>query len=323
MVILIHLVLLASDYHGDHIDADKAAKFGSFIGGYFGTILLIFSVALIGATYRNQKATNEITTFDSRFFELLGFHRENVSEIGIGSDMTGRRVFVSLIREFRDVLQIVNDKCVSLALNYKSEERIDLAYLAFYYGVGPNSTRMLKAAVAHHEKKLTEAVITQMECNWEEHRKLSQKINDSAVPEKEREQLKLERNRISRISYRPFDGHQSRLGHYYRHLFNLIKYVDKHAPTGANIEYADMVRAQLTNHEQALLCLNSLSNVGRTWRSLKYLETYSLIKNIPKDFFNPTSELNIENAFPQIEFEFQKMDTTKVEPNRVEDHDRS
>jgi hypothetical protein len=313
----LHLPLLADTFKGNNIDATNAADYGQFLSGYAGTIILIISVAALVIQLRNQIATNRRTSFESRFFELLRYHRENVAEIGIGSDKSGRRVFVSLIREFREVLKIVDKACAGAAPDYPRLSRLDLAYMAFYYGVGPNSTRVLKDDIDHHPQPLADEVVKEMERIQSEYRRLSNVISNASITTEDREYRLLERSQLTRLSYCPFDGHQSRLAHYYRHFFQLIKYLDDHAPAGTGLEYAAIARAQLTNHEQALLCLDALAPIGEAWIKLGYLTKYSLIKNIPRSFFNKETELDLESQFPLIRFEFMHGGDSQHEPNRA------
>lgn len=327
-VIVIHIFLFAGTYQGDHIDAETAGQYGDFVGGYIGTIFLVISVALLAASYRNQKSTNdrtlqeqittnEKTAFESRFFELLRYHRENVSEISIGSNRTGRRVFVSMIREFREALEVVDQSCSEVDATYQREKRVDLAYMAFYYGVGPNSSRVLRGSIGYHPNSLVDFVIQKMENIQVQYRFNSDELNKPGIAGSRIDWLKNETATLTRLPYCPFDGHQSRLGHYYRHLYQLVKYAKKHAPKGTATDYADIVRAQLTNHEQALLCLNARSTIGALWITDDYLTDFSMIQNIPESFFDPIKELNLKIAFPKIKFEFEKGGKSPTEPNRA------
>jgi len=76
-----------------------------------------------------------------------------------------------------------------------------------------------------------------------------------------KERVRRERN----FDYTPFEGHQSRLGHYYRHLYQMTRYVDEQSIDINKYEYVKTIRAQLSTHEQALLLLNSLTPVGQDW----------------------------------------------------------
>lgn len=192
-------------------------------------------------------------------------------------------------------MAIVRRFCASLAPEYTREQQLDLAYLAFYYGVGPNSTRVLLNAVQHHRKDLVEAVIAELKRVQEMYRDLFDRGTSNA--------LEWARTPYGRFPYVPFDGHQSRLGHYFRLLYQTMKYVAAHAKAHPADEYAGIVRAQLTNHEQALLCLNAMSRVGKAWLDTDLLTKYSMIKNIPLGFFDPETEIDLKSRFPTIRFE--------------------
>jgi hypothetical protein len=93
-----------------------------------------------------------------------------------------------------------------------------------------------------------------------------------------------------------YGGHQFRLGHYFRHLFQSFKYLDssKDLDKEGRYNYAKMLRAQLSTYEQALLFINSISTLGMEWeylpdfnkitqekKSLELITKYDLIKNLP------------------------------------------
>ena len=307
----------------NQINPEKAGQFGDFVGGFIGTVAFIVSLFIVYVSYHNQKTTNEKTlkaqedvhkrtTFEARFFELLRYHRENVADIEIETKK-GRRAFVSMIREFRMVLKLVKKISEEMNAKIKQDRAMNLAYLAFYYGVGWNSTRIFKKAAADYPQKVVEELITKMgytQVTW-------RSTNERRVLPRGQQAMDAHLE-IRGFPYRPFDGHQSRLGHYYRHLYQLMKYVDNHAQEPS--EYGAIVRAQLSNHEQALLCLNSLSSVGKAWRlSGGYLTKYGLIQNIPESFFNETTELDVKKIFPGITFEFEKQTDESDETNREGD----
>jgi hypothetical protein len=77
------------------------------------------------------------------------------------------------------------------------------------------------------------------------------------------------KNKYQSLTYTPFEGHQSRLGHYYRHLFQTIIFVNSQKLNINKYEYVKMLRSQLSIHEQALLFINSFTDLGDDWRSSK------------------------------------------------------
>jgi hypothetical protein len=81
------------------------------------------------------------------------------------------------------------------------------------------------------------------------------------------------------------------------------------------MQYADMLRAQLTNHEQALFYLNSLADVGAPWKRQHLIEDFQLIKNIPRGFFDAARETDPAVVYPKIKFEYMRTDTEFEQPN--------
>jgi hypothetical protein len=114
-----------------------------------------------------------------------------------------------------------------------------------------------------------------------------------------------------------YGGHQHRLEHYFRHLFQTFKYLDssKNLSDDEKMTYAKMARAQLSTYEQYLLFVNSISSIGMTWEfvsdrdkcflgiipdSIPLITRYGLIKNLPGDDF---SDLKFSDYYPQLKYE--------------------
>lgn len=114
-----------------------------------------------------------------------------------------------------------------------------------------------------------------------------------------------------------FGGHQSKLGHYFRHLFQTVKYIDKQLISFEDkYDYVKTLRAQLSNYEQYLLLLNSISFLGRGW-DLKHEQAYykliskfNFVKNIPftKYKYKINGQeycLDFQMFYPLVQFEFE------------------
>lgn len=70
----------------------------------------------------------------------------------------------------------------------------------------------------------------------------------------------------------------SHLGHYFRHIYHILKYVDdSHIPEVKG--YVDILQAQLSNDELYLLAINGISNYGRR-KMLPLMDKYSLLENL-------------------------------------------
>jgi hypothetical protein len=127
---------------------------------------------------------------------------------------------------------------------------------------------------------------------------VEKELNNSETKQKCRKERK--------FKYVPFEGHQSRLGHYYRHLYQMIRYVDQQTLDINKYEYVKTIRAQLSTHEQALLLVNSLTPVGQNWWKKDLIDKYRLVKNIPPEFFDSSTELDTSTLFKPGYFEWQE-----------------
>jgi hypothetical protein len=113
-----------------------------------------------------------------------------------------------------------------------------------------------------------------------------------------------------------YGGHQFRLGHYYRHLYQTVKYVNNSDMTyKEKYNYVKILRAQLSTYEQMTLFLNSLSSMGYIWelepeidndltkyskKDFELITKYNLIKNIPgEEIFGIPFRL----FYPNVEYE--------------------
>src|SRR5690606_6627997 len=108
-------------------------------------------------------------------------------------------------------------------------------------------------------------------------------------------------------------GHQSRLGHYYRHLYQTVSYVNIQESNIDKYEFVKTIRAQLTTHEQALLFINSLTPIGKNWWNKNLMIGYKFVKNIPYCFFDEKGEIDLTSHFPKDYFEYQETVANKNE----------
>jgi hypothetical protein len=115
------------------------------------------------------------------------------------------------------------------------------------------------------------------------------------------------------IYFKRFGGHQYQLGHYFRHLFQTVRYIDKQTLISytEKYDYIKTLRAQLSNYEQYVFFYNSISSIGREWE-FSYLNPlqgeglmiskYNFIKNIPDVRAN---NIDFKAFYPLVDFEFE------------------
>lgn len=106
--------------------------------------------------------------------------------------------------------------------------------------------------------------------------------------------------------------HQSDLGHYFRNLYHIVKFVEK-SPIGKKlrITYIKMLRAQLSNYEILLLGYNALHAYGKKF--YPFIEKYELLKNlndekgVPASYERRIVDLGILiEAYPHLKVQWNK-----------------
>ena len=264
-----------------NIDPDLASKYGGFIGGVAGALFGLVSAILLFLNFHSQEKSASRQQFESRYFEMIRLHRENVLEMNHVTPYDegeyyeeGRRVFLSMHRQYRDVFNI----CTEILGDVLTEKDIaDITYILFFFGVGRDSWKMTEPYL---DKYRDQANILSLRDNLAN--------------------IKTEyRNDIVR-----FGGHQLRLGHYYRHMFQAVDMNDD-LSDGEKYSYVKLLRAQLSTTEQAIFFYNSLSQPGREWQRSNYVTKYLLIKNLPPNFVEP---LDPKSYYPDITFEYEEED---------------
>jgi hypothetical protein len=246
-------------------------------------IALIAILAVDAREFWKQGQERKQQDFINKYFELLKMHRDNVAEIELREER-GRKVFVTLLRELRCIESIVRKTAATREQRLTNSEVMHLSYYCLFFGVGPNSSRMLKMSLPEFPKDFVDA--------------LEETLNSDATKEEARESRG--------FRHVPFEGHQSRLGHYYRHLYQMVDYVHRQKSDINKYQYVKTIRAQLSTHEQALLLVNSLTPIGKNWWTNSLITDYRIVQNIPREFFDSATELECGKLFKAGYFEWEE-----------------
>ena len=109
-------------------------------------------------------------------------------------------------------------------------------------------------------------------------------------------------------------GHQRRLGHYFRNLYQAVKYIDEQQilTYEEKYNYVKLLRAQLSTYEQYVFFFNSISVLGEIWEigrkdsnrnkclNSHLVTKYNFITNIPAEIAN---KINLREFYPLLVFE--------------------
>lgn len=286
------------------IDIDTFASFGSLMGGVVGILLSFAGVILIIQTLNEQDEDFSKQKIESRFFELLNIHRENVKDMKI-KEKEGKSATIWMMRELFQCFQIAKhidielmnpeagfsnkpqENYAKLKGEYSEEQLINFSYLAFFFGcVEHPKVGTFKEYVQEYDPIFVKEFISFCTNN--------------------RARIRKEEN----FPFPMFAGHQLRLGHYFRHLYQSIIYIDKQKDKwlkyDEKYQYIKTLRAQLTTQEQVIFFFNSLSGLGKVWEqsqteeNKKLVTKYNLIKNIPKRY---AADIDLKKYYPNVKFE--------------------
>jgi len=251
---------------------------GDYWGGVYGTIITAITSVLVLLTWWTTRKNDNKTKTYQVFTEMLRTHEEIVSSMRIG-DAVGREAIALILSEFSFIYKATQSHVPRYDL-WTMHDRVDIAYTYMYYGPQLHTQRVLSA----YDRALL-------------------KLIGDAISAKQQTKA---RSIGARHRQRLFKGHQNRISHYFRNLFAAYKFIDSSDLSEAEKKkLGKVLRAKLSNYEQALLLLNVMSNLGRPWKTDGLLDFYEPIKNVPRNFFSfDEQNFDLKIEFPEIDFEW-------------------
>lgn len=257
--------------------------FLAFFIQYQANQIQIKSISKQKKTAKKTDRQTKIQQIENIFFELLKIHRENVKEMRYREN-EGRNVIIDILNEFYEILEAVRETEIIRENRLDEQDLANIAYTIMFFGVNES---VQDAIENRFFKKYSE---------------LSNKILEIIKT--------LRKKKASVLSNKYYyNGHQSRLGHYYRHLFRTVNFIheDEILNDKEKEKYVKLLRTQLSTHEQVLFFFNSISDFGLPWElgnnvlpENKLISRYHLIRNVPLGTmygFKP------KRYYPQIELE--------------------
>jgi len=280
-------------------ESNERGPAGDAFNGILGPVIAWIAAILTFAAFYIQYEANqqqrkkleeqsvEVATdrFENKYFELIRLHRANVDEMNIQDLIKQRKVFIPMFYEFRYIYYLAEKYYKEFEKQVIEDndkiELINIAYLLFFFGVGYNSDKTHTELFEKYlQKQFYLKLVEELKKTKSNYKQWHQKTGDDG-------KIKISSSEfgeiVFKVKYKPFNGHSEKLGHYFRHLFQAVKFIDeqtgKYFTPDVKYKYVKTLRAQLSNFEQLLLYYNHLSVIGHPWK--KFLKDYHLIKNIP------------------------------------------
>ena len=285
---------------------------GDTIGGIMSPFIAILVGYLTFEAFRMQYEANELhrkdkendklneirERFDNRFYTMLETLRTNSLGVKCGNDVSGKDAFKTLVaelfvtyyvvkgaflkykptasEEIRSCIATLDDDVVEMMLTR-------MAYGLFFYGN------------LYYVDKEAEPQFFEILANVKQ--RLVKNANGARLDYEFFLNHELKNGLKAYLPWELFKGHNDQLGHYFRHLYQMVKFLaladSKVISEQDKNEYARIIRAELSDFEQALFYYNAVSDRGVSWLSAigeeddnEYskrglLSRFRLIKNIP------------------------------------------
>lgn len=295
------------------LDFTSTGQIGDTIGGITSPIIAMVAAFLTflafwvqfqsnkkqTAQFLNQDNYQKIERFENKFYNLLNLHINNIKEIEIDNKVSGKNIFVTLFDELHlsyRALNYVDSFQWPGKITLSTHDKINISYLTFFIGIKNDSITLLKSVLKKYPLNFIDMYLKEIQDLNKKYNSSSKQIDGPAYA-----------NNYTFL-YRPFEGHLNRLGHYYRHLFQIFTLIDlQQKELDINkYEYGKIVRSQLSVYEQLMLYYNIQSVLGQDWIRFEYIEKFKVFRNMPKplatfgltpeDFFDML-KLNIKDHF--------------------------
>lgn len=291
----------------------KPSEVGDTIGGitapFIGIIGAVVTFLAFWVQYKanqEQKRDLMVERFENKFYNIIDIHRQNVNETRIGKSLHGRKAFVKMYYELKYTYSEVALYCRANRGNFPGlkldDNRVyNMSYLIFFFGIGPNSSKMVLDLLGNSYSIFYEGLARELKEKQDNWRNNGREKNDLITRLSDGEEFKIQ------IPYLPFNGHMSHLSHWIRNLFQLVKYVDDYPEEiityKEKYNYISTLRAQLSTFEQLLLYYNAKSVLGEPWlyptkNGENYLKKYCVVKSMPLPlcfYINPLIDLGEVN----------------------------
>lgn len=275
----------------------------------FSAFFVQFSANTLQITVNKTQENNfYLQQLELRFFDYIKIYHENVSNMYIRG-YNHKSVFVVLRFEYQRIFDIVTEELKEITNDPIVIANISYSFL--YFGIGEKSSILIFEIAKTKEVNIE--VLKLIEA------KLKSEESNVTFLEEYLDMSKL-------VDFKLFNGHQRHLGHYYRHLYQTVKFIEtsKLSFDDKN-QYLKILRAQFSAQEVSILFFHSMSSLGYGWSKRQWkkneentslIEKYNLLGNLPLDGYTELNPKTFFNKSNDWEWEKIKTHNLKEELNK-------
>lgn len=279
IVVLFTLISPFNDWSFNS-NSDLFAKYGTFVGGVVGPILSFASILLLYKTlisqqqsiekqdiaFQLQQSNIEKVSFENTFFNLLKTQQEltlniksyfNYLELDFSKGVytiEGKEFFANSKNELAFIWSSLNSHSY-MGMNQDDEESIYLL-----------NEQILKCYDPSNPEKEPDHIAEEIEKKIRNNELIRYKNRIYNITEKQWTEISVlgVEDKIEKTYSIFFQKYHYAIGHYFRHLYHIIKFVKDFKPKygidkNINKKYIDFIQAQMSSFEMMLLFYNSIS----------------------------------------------------------------
>lgn len=284
-IMLILFLFRASIFDLDQeIDQSKFDSFGSIVGGLIGSIWSLASIILFYIALNEQrKATNHqreaiddqkkaleinIRAFEAQVESLK--IQTNEFELQREELAQTRQVFIEQSKTLK-LQQFESTFFSMLNLHHQIVNTMDATKIVRQHPMFASLTGKSEPTIVNY---------TARDCFKYFYEQFQQQYSIDSIGQPEEFDKSAEIELITKCYSAFYIENQSDLGHYFRNLYQILKFINTKNPDD-KFFYSNLLRAQLSAFELLLLFYNCLSTFGRE-KFKPLIEHYHFLQNMPK-----------------------------------------
>lgn len=240
-------------------------------------ILTFFAFWVQFEANQQQKLDLKRERFENKFYKMLDIQIKNAENLVIGKETKGRSCFVKFTTELTIAKNIIDEIIKKNSINSSNlwlskhwDHKLRFVYTIFFFGTGENSEKYYTNELSSEGKRLLLLFNKEKESHVDKN--MIKDYNSAGCIEK-----------VNKLQYCLFQGHVNKLSFYYRHLYQIVKFVTNSDHNFLSykdkLDYIKIIRAQLSDYEQLLLYYNAISWFKAEWSDP--ICKYQILKNIP------------------------------------------
>ncbi len=250
---------------------ERWGALGDFFGGILNPILAFLSLILLFITLQqNQKALSQNKEALDQNKDALKMNSEELAltREEVEGSKKALELQASILQKqnfegtFFQLLSLYNEIVDSMDINDKTGRD------CFEYLFKELKKIMPKHSVTYYDSTKFTSPMGGISIDQ---RKLNTLIDEQSFLQKD----------LSKAYLEFYSKNHNEIGHYFRVLYNVMKFIENNAPEDEAKMYSNLVRAQLSTYELPLIFYNCLSDEGEKFKPL--IEKYSLLKFLSQD----------------------------------------